>query len=596
MLTDMKNLLLLSLFTALFAVPDLQAEDPWLTYYEIHDQNRTPSLPETLSFSQKLAAASPMLHYEVFGKSHQGRDLGLLIFDKDGDFSPEKIHQKGNTIVLIQAAIHPGEPVGKDAGLLLLRDIAIHGKFLDMLDHITILFIPVMNPDGHERFGPYNRINQDGPEEMGWRTNARNLNLNRDFLKADSREMQHFLRLWHHWDPHFFIDTHSTNGGDYQYAMTYAMDIFGHNDKGLVSWMRDQYIPTITEAMQNDNYPIFPYVSYRSWHDPRSGLRSGVWHPMFSNSYAAELNRPGLLLETHMLKPYPIRVESTYLMIRHTLEYLHKDDQLQKIIENADKLTASEQFRKEKFPLRYEITSDSVMVEFLGVEYTKQKSSLTGGDWFIYNPDNPETYTIPWFNKNRVTYSVELPEAYIVPVEYFDVIERLTMHDIVMKEIENEISLEIESYNFFDVTLSSRSSEGRQTASFKTEDITETRVFAPGSVIIPMDQPQARIIAHALEPMAPGSFAYWGFFNSTFERTEYFESYVMEALAREMLANEPSLKQELETAIQNDPAMKDNPYAILNWFYERTPYYDQRHNIYPVGKISDPGVVKNLLN
>lgn len=564
----------------------------FLTYYEIHDQNRTPSYDNTVAFSKQLAAASNMLHYEVFGKSHQGRDIPLLIFNKNGQFTPGEAKENNSMVILIQAAIHPGEPVGKDAGLMLLRDLVIHEKHLEYLENTTVLFIPILNPDGHERFGPYNRINQNGPEEMGWRTNARNLNLNRDYLKADSKEMRALLRLWHNWDPDFFIDTHSTNGGDYQYTMTYAMDVFGNANTSLVEWINDFYLPEIYASMEQDGFPLFPYVTYRSWHDPRSGLISGAWHPMYSNSYASELNRPGLLLETHMLKPYNERVESTYLMILHTFKLLQKDHDLKKLIKKADQYTASPQFREQEFDLRFEVTSDSVMVDFLGVEYKIKESSLSGGNWFIYNPEEPRTYQIPWFNQTKPVYSVKLPDAYIIPVEYHDVIERLDYHNIRMKKLEKDTLMKVSSWRFEEVQLASRSNEGRQTASFKTVPITEERVYHKGSVLISMDQPGARIIAHALEPMAPGSFAYWGFFNAVFERVEYFESYVMEEMAREMIANDPSLMQGLQSALTQNPEMASRPYAILSWFYEQTPYYDQRHNIYPIGRIFNEAPIK----
>lgn len=578
---------LICTFSILFiSLTHLAYSSDWQTWYEKSNFRETPRFAETLMFSNKLADVSPDLHLHYFGHSHQKRELFALIWDSDGHFTPEQAKEAGKTIVLIQAAIHPGEPVGKDAGLQLFRNMVIHGHYVEDLENVTVVFIPILNPDGHERFGPFNRINQNGPDEMGWRTNARNLNLNRDYLKADSKEMQYLLKLWHQWEPDFFIDTHSTNGGDYQYTMTWSMDLYGNSNPDLVGWINDHYIPVIESLMEEDGYPLFPYVTYRSWHDPRSGVRSGAGNPMFSNVYASELNRPGLLLETHMLKPYPERVRSTYLMILHTLRFLNNQSYLHEVIAKADLFTASPNFRQEPFPLRFRNISDSVMVDFLGVQYEKKVSSLTGGNWFIYDPDSPETYSVAWFNQNEVTYSVQLPDAYIVPVEYSDIIERLSLHGIEMHILDQDLELKSESYRFSDVELSSRSREGRQTASFQTETIEEYRLWHKGSAIIPMDQPRARIIAHALEPMAPGSFVYWGFFNAIFERIEYAESYVMEAMARDMIEEDPQLLVELEQAKKENPSLEGSSFAILNWFYEQTPYFDNRFNVYPVGRIS----------
>ncbi|MFP4288865.1 MAG: M14 family metallopeptidase [Bacteroidales bacterium] len=578
----------LILFVVLFVATTMHlfASDDWETWYEKHDKNETPTYDETIRYARKLADQSPYIHYSIIGKSHRNKDIPLLILDMNGNFSPEAVHNSGNKILLVNAAIHPGEPVGKDAGLMLFRDIAIKNMHHQIMDDITLLFIPIMNVDGHERFGPYNRINQDGPREMGWRTNALNLNLNRDFLKTDSDEVSALLDLWQQWDPDFFIDTHSTNGGDYQYAMTYATGTNKENMyKDLAAWVQDTYLSQVEEKMEDDGFPVFPYVTYRSWHDPRSGLRSGVGNPMYSTSYANYRNRPGLLLETHMLKPYKIRVESTYRMLVNTIDVLHHDQSLQRIVDTADKFTASNDFLNKDFPLSFEMINDSIMVDFLGVEYKKVKSDLTGGDWFIYDSDKPAKYQIAWFNQHKPNLTVKLPEFYIVPVEYEDVIERLKIHGIEMIELADDKNIQVESYKFSNVSLSGFSREGRQTASFQTESISETRTYPKGSVIIPMNQSGARLVAMALEPEAYGSYAYWGFFNAIFERVEYFESYTMEQMAREMIKEDPSLKEKLNKEMEENPDMAENPYAILTWFYQQTPYYDQQHNIYPVGRI-----------
>lgn len=577
------SLMLILLFTA------SSLGDEWLTWYELHQCNRTPDYRETIAFSQKLSEASPLLHYTSFGTSHQLRDLPLLILDSEGNFTPEAVHASGKSILLVMAAIHPGEPVGKDAGLTLLRDIVIHNKHRELLENLTILFIPIFNVDGHERFGPYNRINQNGPLEMGWRTNSRNLNLNRDFLKADSREMQSFIALWNQWQPDFFIDTHSTNGGDYQYTMTYILETFGNMDSDLTRWCQQVFIPFWEDAMEAEGYPVFPYVTYRQWHDPRSGLVSRTSSPALSNGFAAVRNRPGLLLETHMMKPYKNRVESTHLTILHTMQLLHREHQnLRQLVRQADQRTASGAFRQQPFALDFQPTTDSIMIDFLGVEYEKKISTLSGGQWFIYHSDKPANYKIPYFYQQQPSIQVMLPEAYIIPVQWQEVIYRLQLHGVQMQFLEAATSIEVESYIFEDVRLASGVNEGRQTAAFSPRAVNENRIFPAGSAIISMNQPTARLIAHALEPMAPSSFAYWGDFNAIFQRTEYFESYVMETMAREMLQQDSELKKRFEHKKATDAAFASNPRTILNWFYEQTPYVDKQHNVYPVGRIMTP--------
>jgi hypothetical protein len=574
------------LLISLILVSSLVASNAWDTHYEQNELNRTPSYAETIDFCRRLSEVSAMVHYSSIGQSHQLRDIPLLIIDRNGNFTPEEVRASGNVVLLVQAAIHPGEPVGKDAGLQLFRDMAIHHKHLGALENVTLLFLPILNVDGHERFGPYNRINQNGPEEMGWRTNALNLNLNRDYLKADSREIRAFLELWNLWQPDFFIDTHSTNGGDYQYTMTYMLETWGNMDESLTQWCEQVFIPHWGSAMEAAGYPIFPYVTYRRWHDPKSGLVSRPSPPALSTGYTPKRNRPGLLLETHMLKPYHMRVESTYLTILESMKLLNeKHKEYLDLVREADAYAASAAFRREPFALDFINSGDSVMVDFLGVEYTHKTSTLSGGQWFTYHSDMPVTYSLPWFNRMLPNHQVMLPEAYIIPVQWEDLAERLKLHGIKVQRTGSDLSLEVESYRFENVVLSSSVSEGRQTARFTAVPTTETRTFPAGSYIVEMNQPAARLIAQALEPEAPSSFAQWGFFNAIFQRTEYFESYVMEVLAREMLETDPNLHHRFEEKKRTDQAFASNPQAILNWFYMQTPWYDVEHNVYPVGRV-----------
>ena len=250
------NLLLLVLW-----ICNVSAQDEWLTFYERSGCVATPRYDETVMFCKKLDSASAMVHYSTFGYSPQGRALPLLIADKEGNFDPASVKRSGKPVILIQAGIHAGEIDGKDAGLVFFRDLIVYGKNVSLLEKVTILFIPILNVDGHERFGPYNRINQNGPQEMGWRTTAQNLNLNRDYLKADSPEMIAWLKLWNAWLPDFFLDLHVTDGADYQYVSTYGMEIYGNMEQNLTQWSKNTFIPAFTKDMDKSGFPVFPYVS-----------------------------------------------------------------------------------------------------------------------------------------------------------------------------------------------------------------------------------------------------------------------------------------------------------------------------------------------
>lgn len=560
--------------------------DFWLTEYEKSNFKKTHSYHQTISYCEKLADYSDNIHLSYFGNSARKNKLPLLIIDKDGDTLPETIRKKQKLIVLIQANIHPGEPDGLDAMFTMLRDMIVDDNKA-ILKHLSILFIPSFNADGHLRFGPYNRINQNGPDEMGWRTTAQNLNLNRDFMKADSPEMKAWLRLYHRWEPDFFIDTHTTNGADYQYVITYSLETDHGIDPEIGKWLKNQFVPDMNKEMFRQGHKIFPYVSFRQWHDPRSGLYIGVAPPMLSNGYVSANNRPGLLIETHMLKPYKARVESTRALIEFSLKKLatEKND-FRRRIEIADKNTSSPLFRKEATALKYRRSEkDSIMVDFLGVDYRIDKSKLTSGNWFIYDSTKPVTIKLPLYAKNEVQTSVLLPDFYIIPPEWDDVIERLILHGVQISYIEQDTAITCLMTEFTKVNFRSQPNEGRQIPEFQTVEKIKKHEFPKGSVIVNMNQKKARVIAHLLEPDAWDSFVYWGFFNTIFEQKEYAESYVMEPLAFEMLKQNPEIGKELEKFLEENPGMKTNQWGILNWFYMKTPWADSRYKFYPVGRV-----------
>jgi hypothetical protein len=566
----------------------LSAQDTaFMTYYEKSNFMGTPRYEGTIDFCKRLDNASPLLQYSTFGKSPQGLGLPLLIADRNGNFTPEAVRRSGNAVLLIEACIHAGESDGKDAGLMLLRDLAIYKKNPNLLDHVTILFIPILNTDGHERFGPYNRINQNGPDAMGWRTTAQNLNLNRDFLKADAPEMQAWLKLYNQWLPDFFVDCHVTDGADFQYTMTYALETKGSMEKGLSDWTENICEKYLVGEMEKSGFPVFPYVQFRNWHDPRSGLTLGVAPPMLSQGYTAVQNRPGLLIETHMLKPYKARVSSTYTMLTHTLELLNREYKtLQTLVAKADAYSAGAKFRQEPFPVNFsESFADSTLKEFLGFEYTIDTSDLTGGLWFKYDNQKPTIWQLTFFPECKADKFVTLPEAYLIPPQYSMIIERMQLHGIKMKALKQETSCEVRSSRFRNVRWQQRSYEGHHKLTYELVDTIEKRTFPAGTMLVDMDQRTARVIAHLLEPASPDSYAAWGFFDACMEQKEYSESYVMETMARDMMSRNPALKVEFEQKKATDKVFASDPDAMLNWFYSKSPYWDSQFNLYPVGRI-----------
>ena len=572
--------LILFLACSIFAA---QSQE-WLTHYEFSGYKETPRYEATMQFSQRLAEASPFIHYTSLGKSPQGRDIAALIIDKNGNFTPEAAKQSGNAIILVEASIHAGESEGKDAGLMFIRDLIIHNKFPHLLSHTTLVFIPIFNVDGHERFSPYSRINQNGPVEMGWRTTAQNLNLNRDFAKADAPEMQHWLQFFNHWLPDFFMDIHTTDGADYQYTLTYAMHTLGDMNEAQTQWQKE-YIKKFRNDLDNKGILTFPYVSFKKWHDPKSGLIEYIASPRFSTGYGSNQNRPSLLVETHMLKDYKTRVTAVYELLKTSIEYIDENYQsLKNINEQAD--NQASQLTLKTIPLNYEISmTDSTSVVFKGIGYTIEKSELTGGLWHKYNGQN-QNFDLQLFNKQLPKDMVKLPAAYIIPAEQKTVIQRLKYHGIEYQTLKQPQSYDIETYKFSHVKLAGFTYESHQIVeNFEMEPITFKKTFPQGSIIIPVNQRSAKLIAQLLEPQGSDSFFKWGFMNGIFEQKEYVESYVMEKKAREMIAKDPKLLNQYNQAIKENPEAYKNSYNKLQWFYKQTPYYDQELNVYPIGRI-----------
>jgi len=577
----MKNLWLVLLMVSSVAT----AETKLPTYYEESGFTKTPSYEETIDYCKRLAGASRWISYSTFGKSPQGRDLPLLVANKKENFAHNRVRRSSQAILMIQAGIHSGEIDGKEAGFMLLRDIAVDEKFPELLDYVTILFIPIFNVDGHERFGPYNRINQNGPEEMGWRVTAQALNLNRDYLKADAPEMRAWIELFNKWEPDFFVDCHVTNGADYQYELTYLVEDLGNQAPALTEWTRDTYLSSVKASMMEAGYDIFPYVYLLEWGNPGSGMRSWVSTPRFSTGYTALRNRPGLLIETHMLKDYRTRVTVTYEMLKQTVELLGRErESLKKAIKASENFTKSPDFRAQPFPVAYTYDENGTEVDFKGVAYEEVPSELSGGTWFKFS-DKPETFPIMHYDKQTVTAAVDVPAAYLVPPEWTAVIDRLELHGVDTKRLSKTQTVSVESYRFKNMSWREAPYEGRHPLTIEVEKITENREFPSGTVVVKMDQKSARVAAHILEPEAPDSYLQWGFFDAIFEQKEYASSYMMEAMAREMIAKDPALKKEFEKKKADDADFAGSPFAILNWFYSKSPYWDSQMNVYPVGKI-----------
>jgi Zinc carboxypeptidase len=558
------------------------------THAEKTNYRETPSYADTIDFALEIAAASPAIEYRGFGYSGQGRELPLLVASETQTFTPAAAREQGKAVVLIQACIHSGEPDGKDAGFALLRDIAITKTAPGILENVVLLFIPIYNTDGHERSTPYNRINQNGPESMGWRTTSTYQNLNRDYMKADTPETRAWLSLWNEWQPDLFIDCHVTDGADYRCNITYHHEHHAGIDEGVREWERDVFDDKVRHATEAAGNIISWYLEFIDNRDLTLGTRDFNGSPRFSTGYVPLRNRPGILIETHMIKDYRSRVIGTYDFLRAALTEVNSDpERLIRVGREADQRTiaAAQAYSPSNlYPLDFELTDAATLFELKAFKYETEQSDVSGDLRVIYGRE-PVDLTIPMYDTFRVTAAVAPPLQYIVPVQWSDVVEVIKAHGIQFRSLARSASIEVESYRFIDVSWPASPFEGRHMPRFEVERTTEVREFPAGSIVVPTAQPLGKLVLNLLEPQAPDSFAKWGFFNAIFEEKEYAEHYVLEALAREMLAADANLKDEFEALLESDPQFAASPAARLRFFYKRSPYWDPQMNLYPVGRI-----------
>lgn len=578
-------LLLSILFASVFAQDSIPKK--WITYFESSNYLETPNYDESVAYFKKLEESSPFAKMIPVGTSAQGRIIYCFIAARNKEFTPAEASRSSKAIILLNNGIHAGEIEGKDASMLLLREILVTKEKEYLLDNNIFMVIPVLNVDGHERMSPYNRINQNGPKEMGWRTTAQNINLNRDFMKADAPEMQALLRLFSSWLPDFFIDSHTTDGADYQYSVTYEMEKFGNIYHGTAKWVKDTFIPYFEKRVEEKGFLISPYVSFR---DERlqNGLEEWASLPRLSTGYASLQNRPSLLIETHMLKPYKERVFSTKASVEAVLEYCNNKSLALKTLNNQADENSVKELRSGKRYLPVDFAASGKNKPFLFKGFrSHEDSSLLAGKKIIRYSKEKDNFEIPYFYDVVAKDSVPVAGAYIIPRQWSILADRMRLHGIEVKELDKDTTLKVERYRFRSVKFQSWPYEGRFQPSFDLSSFSETLTVPKGSYIVPTDQRTIRLIVNLLEPKAPDSFVRWGFLNIIFEQKEYFEDYSMEPIAEAMMKKDKGLNEEFQRKLEGDESFRKSPPKRLSFFYERSPYFDKELNLYPVMRIKD---------
>jgi hypothetical protein len=533
------------------------------------------------AFSQRYPQA---VRCTDFGVTPEGRPMKLLVASTSGALTPEAARGKGLPVTLIQGGIHAGEIDGKDAGFLALREILDGDASKGVLDGQVLLFVPVFNVDGHERFGRWNRPNQRGPEQMGWRTTAQNYNLNRDYVKADTPEMQAMLSLLNEWDPLAYVDLHVTDGAKFEHDVSIQVEPVNSGDDALRQVGSALRSGVIERLAAQGALPLSFYPSFVEGDNPESGFEDGVATPRFSHGYMPLRNRIGMLVETHSWRDYPHRVRTTHNAVLAVLDLVgsHGTQWLAQA-HAADARAAG--LGGQAIALDYKASERARTIAFRGYAYTRTPSEVSGALMTRYDESKPQVWNIPLRDDVQPGRVVHAPKAgYLVPAAHADwVATKLRQHGIAFTRVTKpQIAVRVEAFRADKAALGAQSIEGHQRNELTGEWRVEKHDIGMGGLYVPIAQPKARLVMALLEPQAPDALAAWGEFNNAFERKEYMEDYVAEEVARDMLARDKKLKAAFDQRLKDDPEFAKDPQARLQFFSRLHSSWDDRYNLYPV--------------
>ncbi|ATP58438.1 hypothetical protein CPT03_19210 [Pedobacter ginsengisoli] len=566
-------LILLLLITAM----DTSAQ---LTPYELSGKKETATYYQAIKHYEQLDKTYEQAKLLSYGNTDFGKPLHLLVLSKDKIFDPVAIRKSNNRILLINNGIHPGEPEGIDASMMLARDL-LKGDLLPK--DVVICIIPVYNIDGSFNRTGTSRANQNGPVAYGFRGNSKNYDLNRDFIKTDSKNAYSFQEIFNIWQPEIFVDTHTSNGADYQYVMTL---IPTHKDKlnpVLSEYMTKTMLPTLYTEMKNSGYEMIPYVNSVE-ETPDAGITGFLESARYSTGYTTLHNTIGFMPETHMLKDYDKRVDATYKLLQIYINVVVRDAKI--IGENKRK--ADEQVAKQTtFPITW-ILDETVSedLEFKGYTAKQKPSEVSGIDRLYYDRNEPHTKIIKYWNTYKPSVSVTKPIAYIIPKAWDKVVGLLKLNNVKVQQLQKDTQIDVESYYVTDYKTMSSPFEGHYLHSnVKVNPIKQTLQFYEGDFVVYTNQRVNRYIIETLEPQAMDSFFNWNFFDSILGMKEHFSAYVFEDTAAELLKKNPEIRKKLEAQKAKDSSLSKNAEAQLDFIYKNSDYYEKTHSRYPIARL-----------
>jgi len=550
------------------------------TPFESSGKTETTTYNAAIAYYENIAKTYPEAKLLTYGDTDFGKPLHLLVLSKDQIFDPAAIRKSNKRILLINNGIHPGEPEGIDASMMLARDLLKAGQ---LPKDVVICIIPVYNIDGSFNRTSTSRANQNGPLAYGFRGNSKNLDLNRDFIKTDSKNSAAFQLIFNTWQPEIFVDTHTSNGADYQYVMTLIPTQKDKLNTILSGYLTNTLVPDLYQQMEKEGYPMIPYVNSFG-ETPDGGIAGFIESPRYSTGYSTLHNTIGFMPETHMLKSYDLRVDATYKLLQAYISIVERDAKV--IGENkrkADDFVA----RQRDFPLSWKLNQSIANdLPFKGFESGKKPSEVSGKDRLYYDRNKPYTKTIKEWNNYEPAVSIQKPVAYIIPKAWDKVISLLKLNQVKVDQLKTDAKIAVESYYITDFKTTTRPYEGHYLHSaVNVNPVQNTLSYYAGDFVVYVNQKTNRFIVETLEPQATDSYFNWNFFDSILDMKEHFSAYIFEDTAAELLKNNPGLKNKLDARKAADADFAKNGAAQLDFVYKNSDYYEKTHNRYPVARL-----------
>lgn len=548
------------------------------TPFETSGGKKTAAYQECIAFYQQLDKLSPLVTIREMGMSDIGFPYHVVLYSNDGTYDPQAWHRRGKVVILINNGIHPGEPDGIDASMMLIRDLVV--KKIHIPDNVALAVIPIYNIGGALNRSSFSRVNQNGPESYGFRGNGQNLDLNRDFTKNDSRNARSFVQIFHWLDPDLQIDNHVSDGADYQYTMTLLNTQWNKLGGQLGEFLHNVFSPALFRDMEKRGWPMTPYVNFEEG-SARQGWTGFYDEPRYSSGYAALFHTIAFMPETHMLKPFRDRVLSTYAL-------------MQAMIDQSSRF-AGELLRKRKEDIAADLDSTRLALDwkvdrsrwdtllFKGYETGMKTSEVTGMQRMYYDHSKPFERPVNFYNYFTADAWATVPKAYVIPQAWHAVVELLQLNGVRMRRLTEDTTMPVEVYHIADYKSYPRAYEKHHKNTAIQVTAGEQPIhFLKGDFVIPTDQPARRFLVEMLEPTGEDSYFAWNFFDAILQEKEGYSAYRWEDVAGEWLQQHPEVQAELEKKRETDSAFAHNARAQLQFVYTHSPYYEPAHLRYPV--------------